>query len=217
MNKYPLVKLLASTVGGGVSLVMYKQENFDKDTDSDAYVKTYGSFNDLIQKYKKDSSRMMITDQDALEVLNCLTPVELDTFKKEKYIITGNIPPNVVEKYRSDRKVQDVYENKSMNKKEKLKIMIHNMIREELCKAATELNENDIGDDIKDLEKLLKNPDPERVKDYGSEEEYKKMIRGKIDKLKAGGKNKLKEQMKVLKKFVKKVVAEELNKSSKNS
>ena len=38
--------------------------------------------------------------------------------------------------------------------------------------------------DIADLEKLLKNPDPSRVKDYGSIENYKKMLMGKIDRLK---------------------------------
>ena len=35
---------------------------------------------------------------------------------------------------------------------------------------------------------LLKNPDPSRAKDYGSVENYKKMLRAKIDKLKKGDK-----------------------------
>lgn len=39
-------------------------------------------------------------------------------------------------------------------------------------------------EDIKDLEKLLKNPDPSRAKDYGSIENYKKMLQQKIDRLK---------------------------------
>ena len=39
-------------------------------------------------------------------------------------------------------------------------------------------------DDIADLEKLLKNPDPSRVKDYGSLDNYKKMLMGKINRLK---------------------------------
>ena len=38
--------------------------------------------------------------------------------------------------------------------------------------------------DIEDLEKLLKNPDPSRVKDYGSIEAYKKMLNAKITALK---------------------------------
>lgn len=41
--------------------------------------------------------------------------------------------------------------------------------------------------DISDLEKLLSNPDPSRAKDYGSIENYKKMLKNKIDKLKIGG------------------------------
>lgn len=39
-------------------------------------------------------------------------------------------------------------------------------------------------EDIKDLEKLLKNPDPSRAKDYGSIDNYKKMLTAKIDRLK---------------------------------
>jgi hypothetical protein len=46
------------------------------------------------------------------------------------------------------------------------------------------LSEDDKVADIADLEKLLKNPDPSRVKDYGSIENYKKMLMGKIDRLK---------------------------------
>lgn len=42
--------------------------------------------------------------------------------------------------------------------------------------------------DIKDLENLLKNPDPSRAKDYGSVEKYKSMLRAKIDRLKKGNK-----------------------------
>lgn len=46
------------------------------------------------------------------------------------------------------------------------------------------LSEDDKVADIADLEKLLKNPDPSRVKDYGSLDNYKKMLMGKIDRLK---------------------------------
>ena len=42
----------------------------------------------------------------------------------------------------------------------------------------------DNAEDIKDLEKLLKNPDPSRAKDYGSVENYKKMLTAKIARLK---------------------------------
>ena len=46
------------------------------------------------------------------------------------------------------------------------------------------LSENDKSEDIKDLEKLLKNPDPSRAKDYGSIEKYKQMLQAKINRLK---------------------------------
>ena len=46
------------------------------------------------------------------------------------------------------------------------------------------LSENDTVKDIADLEKLLKNPDSSRAKDYGSILNYKKMLMGKIARLK---------------------------------
>ena len=51
-------------------------------------------------------------------------------------------------------------------------------------KLTATLSENDKAKDIKDLENLLKNPDPERVKDYGSIEKYKEMLQAKINRLK---------------------------------
>ena len=50
-------------------------------------------------------------------------------------------------------------------------------------KLTATLSEDDKVADIADLKKLLKNPDPSRVKDYGSIENYKKMLMGKIDRL----------------------------------
>ena len=49
-----------------------------------------------------------------------------------------------------------------------------------------QLSENDEAENIADLEKLLKNPDPSRAKDYGSVEKYKEMLRKKIERLKGG-------------------------------
>ncbi len=51
-------------------------------------------------------------------------------------------------------------------------------------KLTATLSETDKSEDIKDLEKLLKNPDPSRAKDYGSVEKYKKMLQAKINRLK---------------------------------
>jgi len=79
----------------------------------------------------------------------------------------------------------------------KLRTLIKQMIREEYYgepndaaevesdKLTAQLSEDsDIQKDIEDLEMLLKNPDPSRAKDYGSMDNYKNMLRAKIDKLK---------------------------------
>jgi len=82
----------------------------------------------------------------------------------------------------------------------KLRTLIKQMIREEYYgepndaaevesdKLTAQLSEDsDIQKDIEDLEMLLKNPDLSRVKDYGSVDNYKNMLRVKIDKLKKKG------------------------------
>ena len=51
-------------------------------------------------------------------------------------------------------------------------------------KLTATLSEDDTVKDIADLEKLLKNPDSSRAKDYGSIDKYKKMLMGKIARLK---------------------------------
>ena len=83
----------------------------------------------------------------------------------------------------------------------KLRELIKKIIREQyygepndaLAVQSAELTshlseDSDIQKDIADLEKLLKNPDPSRAKDYGSVEKYKSMLRAKIDRLKKGNK-----------------------------
>ena len=80
----------------------------------------------------------------------------------------------------------------------KLRVLIKQMIREEYYgepndaaevesdKLTAHLSEDSISDDIEDLEMLLKNPDPSRAKDYGSVDNYKNMLRAKINRLKKG-------------------------------
>lgn len=83
----------------------------------------------------------------------------------------------------------------------KLRELIKQIIREEyygepndaLAVQSAELTshlseDSEIQKDIKDLENLLKNPDPSRAKDYGSVEKYKGMLRAKIARLKKGNK-----------------------------
>lgn len=59
-----------------------------------------------------------------------------------------------------------------------------NAAKVESDKLTATLSKDDKVADIADLENLLKNPDPSRVKDYGSLDNYKKMLMGKIDRLK---------------------------------
>jgi len=68
------------------------------------------------------------------------------------------------------------FKKNTMNE-QKLKLFIKSLIKE----VSEEKQDN-----IADLEKLLANPDPSRSKDYGSIENYKKMLRKKIAKLKGG-------------------------------
>ena len=80
----------------------------------------------------------------------------------------------------------------------KLRELIKRIIREEYYgepndaaevesdKLTAHLSEDSMSDDIEDLEMLLKNPDPSRAKDYGSVDNYKNMLRAKINRLKKG-------------------------------
>ena len=80
----------------------------------------------------------------------------------------------------------------------KLRVLIKQMIKEEYYgepndaaevesdKLTAHLSEDSMIDDIEDLEMLLKNPDPSRAKDYGSVDNYKNMLRAKINRLKKG-------------------------------
>ena len=79
--------------------------------------------------------------------------------------------------------------------KKLIKSLIKEILAEDFDNAAevesneltAHLSENDKAKDIKDLEKLLKNPDPSRAKDYGSIEKYKQMLKDKIARLKESG------------------------------
>lgn len=51
-------------------------------------------------------------------------------------------------------------------------------------KEETDLDESDKDLDIKDLEKMIANPDSSRFKQYGGKDKYIKMLKGKLDKLK---------------------------------
>jgi hypothetical protein len=87
--------------------------------------------------------------------------------------------------------------NNYMTKTQKIKKLIRSIIAEEFKgnpndaaevtsnELTAHLSEDSVADDIKDLEALLANPDPTRANDYGGNiENYKKMLRSKIARLK---------------------------------
>ena len=101
-----------------------------------------------------------------------------------------------VEKLYSDFRKNTIKEQTIMTKTQELKKLIRSIIAEEFkgnpndaaevtSNALTaHLSEDSVADDIKDLEALLANPDPTRANDYGGIENYKKMLRSKIARLK---------------------------------
>jgi hypothetical protein len=194
-KKYPAVKIFVSTVGGGIRILMWKQQNFDREVGSDANVKTYGNFARLIRNLGVDPSKLMTSDRDVVQVLKFLSSSEIRQLANKESVITTSIPPEIVDKFSTDKNLQ---ETNSMTKNQTFKKLIRSIIAEEFKgnpndaaevesdKLTAHLSEDSVADDIKDLEALLANPDPSRAKHYGSIENYKKMLRSKIARLKGG-------------------------------
>ena len=194
-KNYPAVKIFVSTVGGGIRVLMWKQQNFDREVGSDANVKTYGNFARLIGNLGVDPSKLMTSDRDAVQVLKFLSSSEIRQLANKESVITTSIPPEIVHKFSADKNLQ---ETDSMTKNQIFKKLIRSIIAEEFKgnpndaaevesdKLTAHLSEDSVADDIKDLEALLANPDASRAKDYGSIENYKKMLRSKIARLKGG-------------------------------
>jgi len=192
-TNYPAVKVFVSTVGGGIRVLMWKQQNFDKEVGSDANVKTYGNFARLIRNLGVEPSKLMTSDRDVVQVLKFLSSSEIRQLANKESVITTSIPPEIVHKFGTNKNLQ---ETDSMTKNQKFKKLIRSIIAEEFKgnpddaaevesdKLTAHLSEDSVADDIKDLEALLANPDASRAKDYGSIENYKKMLRSKIARLK---------------------------------
>jgi hypothetical protein len=193
----PPVKVMVSTIDRGTKILMWKMENFDKEVGSDAYVSTTTPFKQLVTMLNTDPSNLITTDREAVEVLKLLTQDEISELLSKNPVTTTNIPPSILDKYKTSRNdTQDLSENSHMNKQEKLVRMIKQMIAEEFKgspddaaevesdELTAHLSEDSVADDIKDLEALLANPDPTRAKDYGTIDNYKKMLRQKIARLK---------------------------------
>lgn len=186
----PPIKVMVSTMGG-TKILMYKDGN--EESGADAVVSTTTPFTSLVNSRNTDPSKLMKTDRDAVEVLNLLDSDDIDQLMDKTSITTTNIPIEILNKYSlSPSSNSDLSES---NKKQLVKL-IKKMIEEDFKgepnhAAEVESDEltshlsEDNSEDIKDLEKLLANPDPSRAKDYGSIEKYKTMLKQKIDRLKA--------------------------------
>lgn len=186
----PPIKVMVSTMGG-TKILMYKDGN--EESGADAVVSTTTPFTSLVNSRNVDPSKLMKADRDAIEVLNLLDSDDIDQLMDKTSITTTNIPVEILNKYSlSPSSNSDLSES---NKKQLVKL-IKKMIEEDFKgepdnAAEVESDEltshlsEDNSEDIKDLEKLLANPDPSRAKDYGSIEKYKTMLKQKIDRLKA--------------------------------
>ena len=186
----PPIKVMVSTMGG-TKILMYKDGN--EESGADAVVSTTTPFTSLVNSRNTDPSKLMRADRDAVEVLNLLDSDDIDQLMDKTSITTTNIPVEILNKYSlSPSSNSDLSES---NKKQLVKL-IKKMIEEDFKgepdnAAEVESDEltshlsEDNSEDIKDLEKLLANPDPSRAKDYGSIEKYKTMLKQKIDRLKA--------------------------------
>ena len=185
----PPVKVVVSTMGG-TKILMYKDGN--EESGSDAFVATTTPFASLVKSRNTDPSKLMKADRDAVEILNLLDDDDIAQLMDKTSITTTNIPAEILNKHSSTSSNSDLSES---NKKQLVKL-IKQMVAEEFKgepnhAAEVESDEltshlsEDNSEDIKDLEKLLANPDPSRAKDYGSIEKYKTMLKQKIDRLKS--------------------------------
>ena len=187
----PPIKVMVSTIGG-TKILLYKDGN--EESGADAVISTPTPFSALANYKNTDTSKLMKTDRDAVEVLNLLTDDDIASLLDKTPITTTNIPSTLLDKYKT--KVSDSDVELSESTKNQLIKLIKQMIAEEFKgepnnAAEVESDEltshlsEDNSEDIKDLEKLLANPDPSRAKDYGSIEKYKTMLKQKIDRLKS--------------------------------
>ena len=184
----PPVKVVVSTMGG-TKILMYKDGN--EESGSDAFVATTTPFKSLVNSRNTDPSKLTKSDRDAVEILNLLDDDDIAQLMDKTSITTTNIPAEILNKHSSTSSNSDLSES---NKKQLVKL-IKQMVAEEFKgepnhAAEVESDEltshlsEDNSEDIKDLEKLLANPDPSRAKDYGSIEKYKTMLKQKIYRLK---------------------------------
>jgi len=185
----PPVKVVVSTMGG-TKILMYKDGN--EEHGSDAFVSTTTPFKSLVGSRNTNPSRLIKSDRDAVEILNLLDDVDIDRLIDKNSIITTNIPVQILNKHSTSMASSNLSES---NKKQLIKL-IKKIIEEEFKgdpndgaevesdELTAHLSEDSVADDIKDLEALLANPDPSRAKDYGSIDNYKKMLGKKINALK---------------------------------
>jgi len=192
----PPVKVMVSTIHRGTKVLMWV-DNGDYERGSDAYVSTPTPISSIVKAMDLPLEKLTKSDREVVEVLKFLSPKEISSLMDKNPVTTTNIPSIILDKYKTSRNDDSsLKENSHMNKKHRLITLIKKMIVEEFKgdpndaaevqsnELTAHLSEDSVADDIKDLEALLANPDPSRAKDYGSIDNYKKMLRNKIARLK---------------------------------
>lgn len=191
----PPVKVMVSTIDRGTKVLMWKDVGDNFERGSDAYVSTVTPLSSIVKIMDMSPDKMTTTDREVVDVLKLLSPDEISSLMNKNPVTTTNIPSFIVDKYKTSRN-DNTGLKEHMKKKQKLVSLIKKMIAEEFKgnpdnaaevesdELTAHLSEESVADDIKDLEALLANPDPSRAKDYGSIDNYKKMLRSKIARLK---------------------------------
>lgn len=191
----PPVKVLVSTMDRGTKVLMWKDVGDNYERGSDAFVSTSTPLSSIVKMMDVSPDRMTTTDREVVDVLKLLSPDEISSLMDKTPVTTTNIPSFIVDKYKTSRN-DNPNLKEHMKKQQKLVKLIKKMIAEEFKgdpndaaevesdELTAHLSEDSVADDIKDLEALLANPDPSRAKDYGSIDNYKKMLRRKIAALK---------------------------------
>jgi hypothetical protein len=191
----PPVKVMVSTIDRGTKVLMWKDVGDNFERGSDAYVSTFTPLSSIVKMMDMSPDKMTTTDREVVDVLKLLSPDEISSLMNKNPVTTTNIPSFIVDKYKTSRN-DNTGLKEHVKKKQKLVNLIKKMISEEFKgnpnndaevesdELTAHLSEDSVADDIKDLEALLANPDPSRAKDYGSIDNYKKMLRSKIARLK---------------------------------
>lgn len=176
---------------GGTTVLLYKGDARNSERSSDASIKTPTQFRYLLNQLGKNISGYMVSDRGVLEILNSLTPEEINSLQVNNMVLTTNISPDLVNKFINSRNNQDwdrypktgtsddiggveLQENKFMKEHKLVKI---------LKQLVAEAIGTDDAATLNMLKGMWLNPDPSRSRDYGSIKRYRDMLMAKIKKI----------------------------------